>query len=230
MAILEQQARPAMPSAAHRHRAPAGNLPRGAAGSEATDFGSDEIGLVERARSGDADAFDKLIALRLTPTYRLVRSVLGGTEESEDATQEAFIAAWRGLPNLRQAERFDAWFARIVINACRMSMRRRPRAVVVSIDTITGGHPAAEDDRSLSDFVESDALNRAIDRLPVEQRAILALYYLEDRPVSGVAAILGVPPGTVKWRLSQARAALRRVIAADVDGVSVSGAIIQRGT
>ena len=187
-----------------------------------------ELELVERARSGDADAFDMLVALRLMPTVRLVRAILGAMEESEDATQEAFIAAWRGLPTLRRPERFDAWFARIVVNACRMSMRRRPRAVVVSIDSITDVQPSLADDPSLSGLVESDALNRAIDRLPVGQRTILALYYLEDRPVSSVALLLGIPTGTAKWRLSQARMALRRALAADDGGVSVLARLRRR--
>jgi RNA polymerase sigma-70 factor, ECF subfamily len=174
-----------------------------------------EIGLVERARSGDAEAFDALVALRLMPTFRLARAILGGTEEAEDATQEAFIAAWRGLPSLREPGRFDAWFGRIVVNACRMSIRRRPRTVVVSLESITDGQPGPADDPWLSGLIDSDALNRAIDGLPVQQRAILALYYLEDRPVSTVAMILGIPTGTAKWRLSRARAALRSSMAAD---------------
>jgi RNA polymerase sigma-70 factor (ECF subfamily) len=172
-----------------------------------------EIGLVERARSGDVEAFDALVALRLMPTFRLARAILGGTEEAEDATQEAFIAAWRGLPSLRDAERFDAWFGRIVVNACRMSMRRRPRPVVLSLDSVIARQSAPADDLWLSGVIDSDALNRAIDELPLQQRAILVLYYLEDRPVSTVAMILGIPSGTAKWRLSRARTALRTALA-----------------
>ena len=179
-----------------------------------------EIGLVERARSGDAEAFDALVTLRLMPTFRLARAILGRMEEAEDATQEAFIAAWRGLPSLRNPERFDAWFGRIVVNACRMSMRRRSRTACLSIESISDGLPSADDPR-LSGLVDNDALNRAIDGLPVQQRAILALYYLEDRPVSSVAMILGIPTGTAKWRLSRARTALRRAMGAHDGHASV---------
>lgn len=174
----------------------------------------DEARLVERARTGDGDAFDALVALRLMPTFRLARAILGTTEEAEDATQEALIAAWRGLPSIHDPGRFDAWFSRIVVNTCRMTMRRRPKAVVVSIDSIADGRPVWGEDPSLDGLVETEALNRAIDRLPVQQRAILALYYLEDRPLATVATILGIPGGTAKWRLSEARAALRRAMAA----------------
>ena len=173
-----------------------------------------EVGLVERAKAGDADAFDAVVALRLMPTFRLARAILGTTEDAEDATQEAFIAAWRSLATLRDPRRFDAWFSRIVVNVCRMSMRRRPRAIVASIESIANGQPAWSEDASLGGLVDTDALICAIDRLPLQQRAILALFYLEDRPLATVAMILGIPVGTAKWRLSEARRALRRSLAA----------------
>ncbi len=182
--------------------------------SPVTPVARGEIRLVERARSGDAEAFDALVALRLLPTFRLARAILGSTEEAEDATQEAFIAAWRGLHSLREPERFDAWFGRIVVNACRMSMRRRPRPIVVSLESVTPRQSAEADDPWTSGVIDSDALNRAIDGLPLQQRAILALYYLEDRPMSSVAMILGIPSGTAKWRLFRARTALRTAMAA----------------
>lgn len=225
MAILERQGSRAKASTGRGDRAPPRSRPSRATEkvvsrpSTATVLGTavagGEIGLVERARSGDAEAFDAIVVLRLMPTFRLARAILGRTEEAEDATQEAFIAAWRGLPSLRKPERFDAWFGRIVVNACRMSIRRRPRTVVLSLESITDGQPDLADDPWLSRLVDSDALNRAIDGLPVQQRAILALYYLEDRPVSAVAMTLRIPTGTAKWRLSRARMALRRAMAAD---------------
>jgi RNA polymerase sigma-70 factor (ECF subfamily) len=189
--------------------------PISATPARVTPLARGEIGLVERARSGDAEAFDALVALRLMPTFRLARAILGRTEEAEDATQEAFIAAWRGLPSLREPERFNAWFGRIVVNACRMSMRRRPRTAFLSLELVTARRPAPADDLWLGGVIHSEALNRAIDGLPLQQRAILALYYLEDRPMSSVATILGIPSGTAKWRLSRARTALRTALAED---------------
>jgi RNA polymerase sigma-70 factor, ECF subfamily len=192
-----------------------------------TALAGGEIGLVERARAGEAEAFDALVALRIMPAFRLARAILGRTDEAEDATQEAFIAAWRGLPSLREPARFDAWFGRIVVNACRMSMRRRPRTVVLSLESVTPRQSEPTPDPWLSGVVDSDALHRAIDALPIHQRAILALYYLEDRPMSSVATILGIPSGTAKWRLWKARTALRAAMAA-TDG-RPSAAVPQPG-
>lgn len=177
-------------------------------------IGAVEIGLVERARRGDVTAFDALVERRVSSTFRLASAILGDSLEAEDATQEAFLSAWRNLPRLRDAERFDAWFGRIVVNACRMSLRRRSGVVVLSVDaTDPTPDPAAES--AFAGVAGSDALQRAIDRLTVDQRTILALHHLEERPVAEIATTLGVPVGTAKWRLHEARRALERAMEAE---------------
>lgn len=170
--------------------------------------------LVERARAGDSAAFHDLVAARLLPTYRLTRAILGTIEEAEDATQEAFIAAWRGIATLRDPARFDAWFGRIVVNACRMSVRQRPRTVLLSVDSMEERLSVSTTD-SFTRFADVEALQRAIDRLSVPHRTVLALHYLESRRLSEVGAILGIPVGTAKWRLYQARSALERAMEAE---------------
>ncbi|CAN5642814.1 hypothetical protein BH23CHL7_BH23CHL7_01110 [soil metagenome] len=84
-----------------------------------------ESSLVERARAGDADAFDRLVRERIDAVYRTALAIMGNPADARDATQEAFIAAWRALPRLRDTDRFDAWLGRICVNACRMAKRRR---------------------------------------------------------------------------------------------------------
>lgn len=171
--------------------------------------------LVDTARAGDVVAFDALVTMRLNQTYRVARAILGGVEEAEDATQEAFLSAWRNLPSLRDADRFDAWFGRIVVNACRMSVRRRPRMTVVSTDHLgEAEHPGAED-RGVHRLASADALQRAFDRLGIDQRRILALRHLEGRSMAEIAGLLGIPVGTAKWRLHRARLALERAIEAE---------------
>jgi RNA polymerase sigma-70 factor, ECF subfamily len=174
--------------------------------------GSEQARLVARSVDGDGDAFARLVDLRLLPAFRLARAILGTTEEAEDAVQEAFIAAWRALPTLHDPERFDAWFSRIVVNACRMAMRRRPHVTVIPIDDVAADR--MDETASVERLVDVEALHRALDTLSFQERAILALRYLEDRPLASVAAILEIPVGTAKWRLSEARASLRRAMAA----------------
>jgi RNA polymerase sigma-70 factor (ECF subfamily) len=167
---------------------------------------------VERAAAGDRAAFDRLIDARLEPTFRTALAILGDEADARDACQEAFIAAWRELPRLRETDRFDAWFGRIVVNACRDALRSRHRRRVREID-VDDATSAALPSRSRpldERIVEIDALQRAFERLSIPERTILALHHLEHRPLSDIAGILGVPEGTVKSRLHAARRSFER--------------------
>jgi RNA polymerase sigma-70 factor (ECF subfamily) len=171
------------------------------------------LDLVRMAASGDREAFERLIATSVDRSFRIARAILGGDADARDATQDAFISAWRDLPNLRDPARFDAWFDRILVNACRALLRGRMRVREISLDG-TIDRPLAE--AAISDQVgDADVLVRAFDRLDADKRAVLVLHYLEHEPLAAIAASLGVPVGTVKWRMSEARAALSRALAAE---------------
>jgi RNA polymerase sigma-70 factor, ECF subfamily len=174
----------------------------------------DEQRLIERAWGGDVDAYDAIVLPRLGSTYRLVKAIVGHAADADDVTQEAFVQAWKALPQLRDADRFDAWFGRIVVNTARMHLRRRDRFMTVSVTAIELSEVGAlqQTDTALDSIAGSDALQGAIDRLSADQRSLLSLHHLEERPVKDIAAILGIPVGTVKWRLHEAREALRRAM------------------
>ena len=78
-----------------------------------------ERALVERARTGDRDAFDALVRSRMDAVYRTSLAILGEQADAADATQETFVSAWRHTADLRDPELFDAWLGRINLNACR---------------------------------------------------------------------------------------------------------------
>src|SRR5262245_32597429 len=82
---------------------------------------------VEAALGGDAQAFDRLVLLHLPRTYRIALAILGSEPDARDAVQEAWLAAWRQLSTLRDAARFNGWLDQILVNACRMSIRKRSR-------------------------------------------------------------------------------------------------------
>ena len=84
------------------------------------------VALVERARQGDALAFERLLRDRLDGLFRTAWAILGDESDARDATQDACIAAWRNLPGLREPERFDAWLTRVLVNGCRTRPVRRP--------------------------------------------------------------------------------------------------------
>jgi len=195
-----------------------------AAATELTAVSADGL-LIRRAREGDVAAFDRLVADRLDRCYRLAWSILLNEADAADATQDALLAAWSQLPRLRDPAAFDGWLNRIVANAARMARRRRGRLreipVVGSADAEHGGAtpqistPDPSGGRDLERLEHRDSIGRAFDRLRADQRAILALHYVDGDTVAQIGRALGIPTGTAKWRLHAARRALERAMEAE---------------
>jgi RNA polymerase sigma-70 factor (ECF subfamily) len=184
---------------------------------------SDADDLVRLAALGDVEAFDALIATRLDRCYRLAYSILGNQADAADATQEAIVSAWRQLPRLRDQRSFDGWLNRIVANASRMSRRHRVRLREIRVEraegpdgaTSGGDPPDPAAGRDIDAIASADAIGRAFDRLREQDRSILVLHHVEERPLAEIALTLGIAVGTVKWRLHQARSALERAMEAE---------------
>lgn len=163
--------------------------------------------LLDRARAGDREAFELIVLAKGEPLFRTALAILGNEADARDATQEAFIGAWRALPRLRDVERFDAWLGRILINECRMALRHRRRVREVPME-VSPDSADADFRPRFTEAPDSADFDDAFNRLSVEQRAILVLHHLHGYGVGEIAAWLGIPSGTVKWRLSRARKAL----------------------
>jgi RNA polymerase sigma-70 factor, ECF subfamily len=175
-----------------------------------------EISLVERARRGDEEAFAAIVRGRLTATFRTALAILGNDADARDATQEIFLRAWRSLPEVRNPDSFGAWFGRIVVNTCRTTIRTRRRRIVreISVGALPGeGEQLASGARPHDARVaDLDLLGRALDRLSVADRTLLALHHFEHLPLAEIGARLGVPEKTVKSRLFSARRSLERAL------------------
>jgi RNA polymerase sigma-70 factor, ECF subfamily len=172
--------------------------------------------LIDRARNGDLDAFETIVRARMDAVYRLTSAILGDEADARDAAQETFVLAWRELSRLREPEKFEAWLQRVAVNAARMTLRARGRRRVREIPS--SQVVAAQATRSpAEDGSEADAarLDAALRLLPVEQRAMLVLHHLDDRPLAELATILDIPIGTAKSRLFAARRALEAALRAD---------------
>jgi RNA polymerase sigma-70 factor (ECF subfamily) len=175
-----------------------------------------ETALIERARHGDHDAFAALVDGRLATTFRTALAILGNESDARDATQEIFLRAWRHLPELRESDRFGAWFGRIVVNTCRTAIRGRRRRIVreISIAALPGegdqlqSAASPHDDRA----ADLDLLDRAIDRLSIGDRTLLTLHHLEHLSLREIGDRLGIPEKTVKSRLFSARRSLERAL------------------
>lgn len=171
--------------------------------------------LADRARNGDLDAFEELTHVRIDAIYRLSFAIVGDEADARDATQETFIAAWRRIRELRDADRFDAWLQRIAVNGARMTLRARGRRRVREIPVGDVAALAAASDRATPNRSDAEVLGAALDRIPTDQRTILVLHHLEGRSVAELAEVLGIPVGTVKSRLHTARRVLEGALAAE---------------
>lgn len=171
--------------------------------------------------SGPADdlrarTFDALLdRAALDRAYRTARLILLDPADAEDATGDAALSAWRRFGELRDPDRFEAWFGRILVNACRDRLRaRRHRTIPVDwIETAPRGLPAEPDPAEAT--VRRDALRGAFRELSPEHREVVALRFYADLTVEQIAERTGARPGTVKSRLHYALRQLRASVEAN---------------
>jgi RNA polymerase sigma-70 factor, ECF subfamily len=155
--------------------------------------------------------FETRLADSSTLAFRVAYSVLRHHQDAEDVAQEAFIRAHRGFRRLRDRERFRAWLVRmtwrLALDKRRGDGRRAARESAVSI---AGAGSTSEDDVIAQD--RARRLWQAIDRLPEKLRIALVLSAIEGHGVREIAALLGIPEGTVKSRLFDARKRLQELL------------------
>jgi RNA polymerase sigma factor (sigma-70 family) len=177
----------------------------------------DEPRLVSRARAGDAQAFGELVALHQEVAFRVAFLVLGDAAEAEDAAQEAFVKAYRALGSFRAGEPFRPWLLRIAANQARNRRRsagRREGLRLRAAERWTDATEPSAESAALRAERRRELLT-AIDALPRDDRVVLAARYFLDLSEAETAAVIGAARGTVKSRLSRARARLHeRLLAA----------------
>jgi RNA polymerase sigma-70 factor (ECF subfamily) len=179
----------------------------------------DQSAIVDRAKRGDHDAFAMLVDVAIGRLDAAARLILRDPELARDAVQEALIRAWRDLPGLRDASRFDAWLYRLMVNSCLdLARRRRRRPIEVEITPLDS--PNASD--AFGALADRELLDDALRRLDPGHRAVVALYYLLGMPLNDVAATLGIPLGTAKSRLHYALAAMRTTVLAQPNAAAGS--------
>ncbi len=162
-------------------------------------------GKVGVAGATSDEVFATLTSRHIDAAYRLAWAILAEDVDADDATQDAFALAWRNRRSLRDPERFDAWFGRILVNVCRQKLRERARHQVRALAE-TDDHPTADSSAQAS---ARDAVSRAMARLDADHRIVVVLRYWADLTVDEIAERLDVPPGTVKSRLHYALRSMR---------------------
>lgn len=162
--------------------------------------------VVERARSGDQEAFADLVHQVSNTLLGVARRILRDPGLAEDVLQNALLTMWRKLPHLRDADHFEGWAFRILVHACYADAPRNRRWAstvrVLPMDIAS----ESDDIQTVSD---RDELELAFRRLPLDQRAVFVLHHHVGLPLVAVAETLGIPDGTARSRLHYATRALR---------------------
>jgi RNA polymerase sigma-70 factor (ECF subfamily) len=181
--------------------------------------------LVHRARAGDTLAIEALMRRHNRKVYRTARAILRDDAEAEDAVQDAYLKAFRGLADFRSESGFSTWLVRIAANEALMRRRRQVRAAqVIPIDYESGEaqmgqipDEAAGPEREAINTEMREVLERRIDVLPDLYRAVFVMRAVEEMSVEETAAALDLPEATVRTRFFRARALLRSALDEDVD-------------
>jgi RNA polymerase sigma-70 factor, ECF subfamily len=179
----------------------------------------DEL-LVERARRGDAEAFEQLVSQHEKRVYNYAYRLTGNHEDASDIAQEAFVRAYMSLGEFRGDASFATWLYRIVYNASLDELRKRKRQRVTSLDEPVS--PNDEEPMSRQVATGEDGPEQALERVEIqravqesimsldeEYRAVLVMRHLHGYSYNEIADALGLNLGTVKSRLNRARFALK---------------------
>lgn len=165
--------------------------------------------LIQQCLQGQSAAF-RVLYRRYQQPVRATLHQLCGADGLDDLVQEVFLRVWKGLPKFRASAQFSTWLYRIAWNVAtdrrRQQGKARSRSSPVPTESRAHGH------QPLTQLHYQDLVQRGLQTLSLDHRAVLVLHDLEDVPQKAIAKILQVPLGTVKSRLHHARAAMRQFL------------------
>lgn len=159
---------------------------------------------------GGAELIEQYIELHGRRLYGLCLTLCADTFDADDLYQETWLKAYKAMQTYDGSRPFEAWITGICVNTYRDALRRRKRQKIFD-----GFATSEEKERALCEVVGEEPqdfsdLHAAIDRLPLKMRVTVILHYFHDFDESRTAAVLGIPTGTVKSRLHQAKKRLRK--------------------
>jgi RNA polymerase sigma-70 factor (ECF subfamily) len=177
-----------------------------------------DSGLVERARRGDVRAYEELVRRYQDVAFRLAYTILGSTEEAEDAAQEGFVRAYHALDRFRRGAPLRPWLLTIVANVARSrraAAARRPTLTLQAAVTHPSDDSAQSPEAVALVAEQRRELLSAVNALRDDDQRLIAYRYFLDLSEAEMAAVLGCPRGTVKSRLSRALGRLRQQLVPD---------------
>jgi RNA polymerase sigma-70 factor (ECF subfamily) len=169
--------------------------------------------LVERAIGGDQDAFSNLVDASVDRLYAVATLIMRDPDRAQDAVQDALVSAWRDVRALRDPDAWGPWLNRLTVWACFRAAKKERRRSLVELRVALDPEPALPFDAAAA-FADRDVVERLLNDLTLEHRAVIVLCFYLDLPVEEVAHILGIPIGTAKSRIHRGLMALRGSTAA----------------
>jgi len=167
--------------------------------------------LVRRAIEGDHDAFSSLVDASVDRLHAVANLILRDSDRAQDAVQDALISAWKDVRALREPDAWDAWTYRLTVWSCYRTAKKERRRSRVELRVVPDPEPSSPFDAP-SALADRDQVERALNDLPLDHRAVIVLRFYLDLPLDQVADILDIPVGTAKSRLSRAIAGLRATV------------------
>jgi RNA polymerase sigma-70 factor (ECF subfamily) len=174
--------------------------------------------LVERAIDGDQEAFASLVDASVDRLYAVATMILRDSDRAQDAVQDALVSAWRDVRALRDPDAWGPWLHRLTVWACYRVARKDRRRNLVELKVVPDLEPAHPFDVAAA-LADRDLVERSMNDLTLDHRAVIVLRFYLDLSVDEVARILDIPPGTVKSRIHRGLAVLRAHMA-DPDGTA----------
>ncbi len=182
----------------------------------------DETALIHDAQRGDLEAFNRLVLAYQDKLFNTACRILGDDDLAADATQEAFISAFRSITSFRGGS-FKAWLLRTVTNACYDELRRKKRRPTVPLEPMTDDNEEMETPRWMADpslspeeqteIVDLDeAIQDCLDALPTNFRTVVVLVDIQGMDYEEAARVVRTPLGTIKSRLARARLRMRECL------------------
>jgi len=173
--------------------------------------------LIRKARDGDTEAFAELVGLHERFVYNLALRTLGNPDDAADMAQEAFIRAWGALAEFRGQAQFRTWLYRIVLNLClnRVPSLRRELNNLTQDEMLNLPEISSNANNPVTSLEQSELsthLHHEIDKLPEQYRLLVSLRYQHELSYEEIAALVGLPIGTVKTGLFRAKARLREAL------------------
>jgi RNA polymerase sigma-70 factor, ECF subfamily len=177
-----------------------------------------EAEAIERAKQGDAEAFEALYNLHKRRVYSLCLRMTANTAAAEDLTQEAFLQLFRKIATFRGESAFSTWLHRMAVNVVLMQLRKKGLPVVPLEDTFENEEESSSkkelgaEDVRLTGSINRLELKRAIEDLPQGYRTIFLLHYVEGYEHNEIATMVGCSIGNSKSQLHKARMKLRELL------------------